>query len=117
MMDAVNPYYHQVGEDPHALVELPWHWSLDDAVFALFSIRSPRAIMTNEHILTVWQDEFRAIYKSGGLFDLVMHPQVIGRPSRLALLRAFIAFAQGFPGVWFCTCRAAAEAFAAQARR
>ena len=112
MMDAVNPYFHQVDGDPRALVELPWHWSLDDAVFMLFSIKSPRAIMTNEHVLTVWKDEFRAIYKAGGLFDLVMHPQVIGRPSRLELLRDFIAFAQGYPDVWFCTCRQAAEAFA-----
>jgi peptidoglycan-N-acetylglucosamine deacetylase len=44
----------------------------------------------------------------------VMHPQVIGRPSRLDLLRDFITFAQGFPDVWFCTCREAAEAFASR---
>ncbi|MBI3708738.1 MAG: polysaccharide deacetylase [Proteobacteria bacterium] len=115
MMDGVNPYFHKVGNDPRALVEVPWHWSLDDAVFMLFSIKSPRAIMTNEHILTVWSDEFRAIYKAGGLFDLVMHPQVIGRPSRLQLLRDFIAFAQSFPNVWFATCRDVAKTFAAQA--
>ena len=42
-----------------------------------------------------------------------MHPQVIGRPSRLDLLRDFINFAQGFPDVWFCTCREASEAFSA----
>jgi peptidoglycan/xylan/chitin deacetylase (PgdA/CDA1 family) len=116
MMDGVNPYFHKVGNDPRALVEVPWHWSLDDAVFMLFSIKSPRAIMTNEHVLTVWSDEFRAIYKAGGLFDLVMHPQVIGRPSRLQLLRDFIAFAQSFPNVWFANCRDVAKTFAAQAR-
>jgi len=70
--------------------------------------------MTNSHIFTVWSDEFRAIHEAGGLFNLIMHPQVIGRPSRLVLLRDFIRFAQGFPGVWFCTCRQAADAFLSQ---
>jgi peptidoglycan-N-acetylglucosamine deacetylase len=115
MMDAINPYFHEVGGDKRALVELPWHWSLDDAVYMIFSIKAPRAIMTNSHILEIWQDEFRAIYKAGGFFDLVMHPQAIGRPSRLELLRSFIAFAQSFPNVWFCTGRDAANAFAEQA--
>jgi peptidoglycan-N-acetylglucosamine deacetylase len=30
-----------------------------------------------------------------------MHPQVIGRPSRLDLLKAFIDYARSFPGVTF----------------
>ncbi len=56
-------------------------------------------------------DEFAEIYRWGGLFDLVMHPQVSGRPSRIALLREFIAWAQGFPGVWFATGTEVAEAW------
>jgi peptidoglycan-N-acetylglucosamine deacetylase len=116
MLDAINPYFHTVGDDARALVELPWAWSLDDAPFALFSIKSPRAIMTNDHIFTVWADEFRAIHRAGGLFNLVMHPQVTGRPSRLDLLTRMIEFVQGFPGVWFCTCAQAAQAFVAQSQ-
>jgi len=111
LMTSINPYYHAVGGNAQALVELPWHWSLDDAVFALFSIRNPRAIMTNDHIFTVWADEFDAIYQAGGLFDLVMHPQVIGRPSRLVLLRRMIEHIQKFPGVAFLTGHQANRAF------
>ena len=59
--------------------------------------------MTNSHVLEIWQDEFQEIYKSGGLFNLVCHPQVIGRPSRLALLREFINFTMKFPNVWYAT--------------
>src|SRR3546814_18039422 len=69
-------------------IEVPWHWSLDDAIYCLFHIKSPRAVFTNEHILQVWKDEFDAIREWGGVFNLVMHPQVIGRPSRLKLLRS-----------------------------
>jgi peptidoglycan/xylan/chitin deacetylase (PgdA/CDA1 family) len=114
LLDAINPYFHEVNGNARALIELPWAWSLDDAPYALFSVKSPRAIMTNDHIFSIWSDEFRAIHRAGGLFNLVMHPQVIGRPSRLDLLQRMIRFIQGFPGVWFCTCADAAAAFAAQ---
>ena len=42
---------------------------------------------------------------------LVMHPQVTGRPIRLATLRELIAFMRGFPGVWFATSDEIARAF------
>lgn len=113
MMDGINPYFHSVEGNPEAIVEIPWHWSLDDAIYALFSIKSPRAMMTNDHIFQIWADEFQAIYKAGGTYDLVMHPQVIGRPSRLELLRRIIAYIQSFPDVWFCRGIELAEAFIA----
>jgi hypothetical protein len=80
----------------------------------LFSIKSPRPIFTNEHILKVWIDEFTEIYRWGGLFDLVMHPQVIGRPSRLALLRQFIEYTRRLPGVWYATGAEIARHFVAR---
>jgi peptidoglycan/xylan/chitin deacetylase (PgdA/CDA1 family) len=117
LMDDINPYRHVLADGTAGPVELPWHWSLDDAVFALFSIKNPRPIFTNSHIAEVWQDEFREIYRWGGLFDLVMHPQVIGRPSRIALLREMIAWMRTFPGVWFATGTEVATAWlAAQAK-
>lgn len=101
LMDSVNPYFHVLPDGTRGPVELPWHWSLDDAPYLFFSLAGPRPIFTNDHILTIWQDEFRAIHRQGGLFNLVMHPQGIGRPSRIELLRRFINFVQGFDGVWF----------------
>ena len=112
LMDHINPYRHIMPDGSKGPIELPWHWSLDDAPFALFSIQNPRPIFTNEHILRVFQDEFREIHRWGGLFDLVMHPQVTGRPSRIALLREMIAFIRGFPDVWFATGSQVANAWA-----
>ena len=43
-----------------------------------------------------------------------MHPQVTGRPMRLATLREFIAYTREFPGVWYATCAEIAEVFAEQ---
>lgn len=114
LMDDINPYDHVLPDGRVGPVELPWHWSLDDAPFLLSSIKAHRPIFTNEHILSIWMAEFREIYKWGGLFTLVMHPQAIGRPSRLALLRQFIAFTREFQGVWYATGGEIAQAWRAQ---
>lgn len=112
LMDQVSPYRHTLPDGSEGPVELPWHWSLDDAPYALFAIKSPRPIFTNEHILSVWKQEFMEIYRWGGLVNIVTHPQIIGRPSRLAMLREFIAFVRRYPDVWFATGREVAGAWA-----
>ncbi len=112
LMDDINPYRHRLADGTPGPVELPWHWSVDDAPYALFSIKNPRPIMTNEHILSIWKQEFMEIHRWGGLFNVVTHPQITGRPSRLAMLREFIAFMRRFPGVWFATGKQVADAWA-----
>ena len=102
-MDDIHPYVHQHGGKSSGVVELPWHWSLDDVPYMVYSLRGQRAIQTNEHILAIWKAEFHEHYMRGALFDLIMHPQAIGRPSRLVLLREFLAFVQTYPEVWFAT--------------
>lgn len=114
LLDDINPYRHRMPDGRPGPIELPWHWSLDDAPYALFSIKGPRPIFTNSHIREIFQAEFQEIHRWGGLYNLVMHPQVSGRPSRIALLREMIAWIREFPGVWFATCSEIAEAWAAQ---
>ncbi|WP_338665283.1 polysaccharide deacetylase [Pararoseomonas sp. SCSIO 73927] len=113
LLDDVVPYRLTLPDGSKGPVELPWHWSTDDAPHALFSVKSPRPIFPNSHILEIFQDEFREIYRWGGLYNLVMHPQVIGRPSRIALLREMIGFIKSFPNVWFATGTEVAEAWSA----
>ncbi len=115
LMDDVNPYRHQLDDGRPGPIELPWHWSLDDAPFLISSIKVSRPIFTNEHILSIWQAEFRAIYRWGGLYNLIMHPQATGRPSRIDMLRQHIAYIRGYPGVWFATGEDVAKAWAIQA--
>jgi len=112
LMDDINPYRHRLADGTPGPIELPWHWSLDDAPFLISSIKVPRPIFTNEHILSIWQAEFRAIYQWGGLYNLIMHPQATGRPSRVDMLRQHIAYMRQFPGVWFATCEEVAKTWA-----
>lgn len=114
LMDQITPYRHVLEGGKPGPVELPWHWSTDDAPYALFAIASPRPIFTNEHILSIWKAEFREIYRWGGMFNLLMHPQIIGRPARVAMLREFIGWIRTFPGVWFATCDEVARAWEAR---
>ena len=106
------PYRHAMPDGRPGPIELPWHWSLDDAPYALFSIKGPRPIFPNSHLKEIFQAEFQEIHRWGGTYNLVMHPQVSGRPSRIALLREMIAWMREFPGVWFAGCAEVAEAWA-----
>jgi peptidoglycan/xylan/chitin deacetylase (PgdA/CDA1 family) len=114
LMDDVRPYRLGLEDGTPGPVELPWHWSLDDAIYMLFSLRLERAIQPNEHVLSIWKAEFKGLYEGDGFFDLLMHPQATGRPSRISLLREFIHFTKEFEGVWHATASEIASAWAEQ---
>ncbi|MGW6239661.1 polysaccharide deacetylase family protein [Streptomyces sp. NPDC055094] len=47
--------------------------------------------------------EFDGARADGGLFQLTLHPHVIGRRSRALILRELLAYIDSRPGVWFAT--------------
>ncbi|OSI30540.1 polysaccharide deacetylase [Bradyrhizobium canariense] len=111
MTDDVEPYCHFLQDGSPSLVELPWHWSLDDAQYLLSNAKTHRPIQTNEHILSIWKAEFHEAYLSGGYFNLLMHPQVTGRPSRVRMLSDFIAYVRKHDNVWFAQSQDVANAW------
>jgi peptidoglycan/xylan/chitin deacetylase (PgdA/CDA1 family) len=54
-------------------------------------------------------EEFQAIYELGGLFILTMHPQVIGRPSRVKMLADLISEIKAHERVWITSCASISE--------
>ena len=52
---------------------------------------------------TLWEEEFLGIRELGGACVFTMHPQIIGRPSRLAFLDQFMSFVTGHDDVWVAT--------------
>ena len=104
LQDDIRPYHPTVDGRPLDLVELPVSWTLDDAPWFLFSVRAPvRNIYPSSVAEEVWREEFHGIYREGGLVNLTLHPQLIGRPSRLEMLGRFLDFAATYPGVWTAT--------------
>jgi peptidoglycan/xylan/chitin deacetylase (PgdA/CDA1 family) len=105
-MDDMRPYLHAGSE----VVEMPVQWMLDDAPHFWFSLAYwNKKISTPSEVLEIWTGEFDGIHALGGSFVLTMHPQVIGRPSRLAMLRRMLEHICEQKGVWFATAAQAAE--------
>lgn len=63
------------------------------------------AAQTPGSLLKIWQDEFDFLYDrvGKGLFNVSMHPQVIGRGHRMKLLEGIIEHVRGKSGVSFTT--------------
>lgn len=102
LMDDIRPYRHASG----ALVEVPIHWSLDDAAHFWFDGASwTKSIAPTQTVRAIWEEEFLAMRELGGACVFTMHPQIIGRPGRLAFLDAFLSFVAGIPDVWVATTR------------
>lgn len=85
------------------LIELPVQWLIDDAPFFYYKVGGQRPISSAENAYQAWTEEFSGIYRQGGLFNLTMHPQLIGRPGRLLMLERVVDFIEQHERVWFAT--------------
>jgi peptidoglycan-N-acetylglucosamine deacetylase len=101
LMDDIAPYRHPGS----GIVELPVHWILDDAPHFWFDGATwTKKISTPAEVLEIWQAEMKGIRELGGSAIFTMHPQIIGRPGRLALLDELIGWVTAQPGTWVATC-------------
>ncbi len=103
---------------PLRLVELPWSYLASDK--AHFEINHsgplfPTALANPRQLEEVWRDEIDDLIGRDpeGFMMLIVHPQVIGRGSRLAMLERIIEYAQS-RSCRFATARTLAEEFRTQ---
>ena len=83
LLDDIVPYRHAT----HPLAEVPVSWLLDDAPHFWFASDTwTKTIRTPNEVYELWRAELDGIADLGAHFMLTMHPQIIGRPSRLAML-------------------------------
>ena len=113
MADDFTPYYCRVGDhqppdgpyvfgEPVPLVEVPVDWTLDDwPYFGLNWAAHHVGLRTPEDVYQVWAAEFDYLYErlGEGVFTLTMHPQIIGRGSRMLMLERLIEHIRGRKGV------------------
>jgi peptidoglycan/xylan/chitin deacetylase (PgdA/CDA1 family) len=98
-----TPYYLRQGDrwsktGPYAfgtavdLVELPFSWSLDDFPHFEFEVGWSTEQSAPSAVQEIWQAEFEYADANApeGFFGLCMHPQVIGRGHRLAMLERLL---------------------------
>lgn len=88
LMDADRPY--ALG----GLVELPVHWTLDDAPYFA-------AGPGDESLARVWRQELDLACEEARPLTVTLHPEILGRPHRLDLLRRVLEHAarRGIPAV------------------
>lgn len=106
MFDADSPYLLEHRGRNTGIVELPFAWALDDAPYFLYSSRIPgRTMSAPSAVLETWTREFDGLVREPGrCFVLALHPQIIGRPSRMWLLEQFVEHASANPRTRFVRC-------------
>ncbi|HEY3062488.1 MAG TPA: polysaccharide deacetylase [Chloroflexota bacterium] len=99
-----EPYEIVEDGQPTGVVEIPVEWIRDDApYFTMDRYTAVRPFTPPRGVLTIWQDEFNRAYAERGLFQLTMHPHVIGHRSRMAILQELVEYIAGHSGVWWAT--------------
>jgi peptidoglycan-N-acetylglucosamine deacetylase len=107
------PYYLSNPDGGEALLNLPFHFAIDDAMFFSFSWmnteNASQRMMDPDHVFEIWWAAFLHQYKHGGYLNICLHPFVSGRALRIAMLDRLITRMKSLPNVWFPTCEAVAH--------
>jgi peptidoglycan/xylan/chitin deacetylase (PgdA/CDA1 family) len=86
------------------VVELPVEWIRDDAVyFNMNRFAALRPYTPPTDVYDIFKREFDAAYREGGVFQLTMHPHIIGYRSRIWILHELIDHMRSHDRVWFAT--------------
>ncbi|MEN3269070.1 polysaccharide deacetylase [Pseudonocardia sp.] len=110
-----EPYELVAAGRPTGIVEIPVEWIRDDAPYLMMErYGALRPYTPPRELLEIWRDEFDSAHAEGGLFQLTLHPHIIGHRSRLLVLRELLAHIAGSAGVWFATHAEIAEVARAQ---
>jgi peptidoglycan/xylan/chitin deacetylase (PgdA/CDA1 family) len=112
LMAGDDPYEIETDGAPTGVVEIPVEWIRDDAPY--FPADPARTTVVPRDVARMWRDEFDLAYAEGGLFQLTMHPHVIGHRSRIVALNELIEYMAGHD-VWFATHAEVARYVAEQA--
>jgi len=104
MMGADFPYLKKMKKNK--IVVLPMHWMLDDWVHFGWnmypSFPYQGNLQSQETVYEIWKAEFDGMYDldEGCVYILCMHPQLIGRASRIKMLECLIQHIKQFSSVW-----------------
>lgn len=99
LMGFEHPY------DIDALVEIPVHWQLDDAVHFKFvgGGKGDWPPASTSAVLDNWRAEWRAHHQTGGLFMITVHPWIIGRAARISMLHELLSEIREASDVWWAS--------------
>ncbi|KMO36877.1 polysaccharide deacetylase family protein [Methylobacterium aquaticum] len=89
---------------PTGIVEVPFEWVRDDAVYFMMNrAQGLRPYTPPTDVLDIFRRELDAAHAEGGLFELTMHPHIIAYRSRIWIVDELIRHAKSLGDVWFAT--------------
>ena len=108
--DSDGPFIHTIDGRQVPLVELPKDSIFDDTAYDFYTDSAPERyeLKSPREMLEIWKDEFDSLVAEGRMINFVLHPQFIGRASRVNMLSELIGYMLSH-GAWIDTNRAVAE--------
>ena len=107
------PYYVSDADGQNEMLNLPFHYAIDDAMFYSFSWlgsgNSAQRITDTDRVFDMWWEAFLQQYHAGGYLNVCLHPFVSGRAQRIDMLDRLITRMKAMPGVWMPSCEAVAR--------
>lgn len=107
------PLPYMMRSEGQTLLNLPFHWTLDDAMYFNFgwlgSENQAQRLSDPEQVLDIWWRAFQQQYDAGGYLNICLHPFLAGHAARIAMLNALIERMKSLPGVWFPSSEAVAR--------
>jgi peptidoglycan-N-acetylglucosamine deacetylase len=97
-----EPYELLADGVPTGIVEIPVEWIRDDAPYLTMErYMGIRPYTAPRELLRIWLDEFEQARADHGLFQLTLHPHLIGHRSRIVVLAQLLEHISASEGVWF----------------
>ncbi|MBJ7597040.1 MAG: polysaccharide deacetylase [Candidatus Nephthysia bennettiae] len=110
-----RPYWVEDAGKNTNIVEVPGAWELTDSAHFLYALVPVylAGLSATSKVEEIWLGDFDGAYAEGGdvCYVLTMHPQIIGRHHRIAMLERALKYILGHPGVWFAQMSEIADDF------
>ena len=110
MHDSDGPFLHQIDGKTIPLVELPKDSIFDDTAYDFYTDAAPEryGLKSPDEMFEIWKEEFDSLAVEGRMINFVLHPQFVGRASRVQMLSRLIGYMKSH-GAWLDTNRAVAS--------
>lgn len=99
-----GPFIHKIDGKEVPLVELPKDSIFDDTAYDFYTDSAPERyeLKSPREMLEIWKEEFDSLAAEGRMINFVLHPQFIGRVSRVNMLSDLVGYMLAH-GAWIDT--------------